>query len=74
MSLINIKLWTGGIKWIGLYSSRQINPFYCDIKPVLNFLGRLFQAEYDCKTISCQKLVLFDYDNAFKVGGQEYLN
>ena len=74
MNLINIKLWTGGNKWIGLYSSKQIYLFYCDIKPVLNFLGRLFQAEYDCKTISCQELVLFDYDNDLKVGGQEYLN
>lgn len=39
-----------GIDW---YSRREIDPFYCDINPVLDFFGKLFQVGYKFRTIGC---------------------
>lgn len=38
-------------KWIDKSSRRLNDPFYCDINPVLDFLGELFQARYEFRAI-----------------------
>ena len=48
-------------KWIDCCSRRQIDPFYCDINPVLDFLGELFRAGYEFSTTGCHRIALSAY-------------
>jgi len=48
-------------KWVGWCSKRKIDPIHCDITPSLDFLGELFEADYEYRTINCHRSAISAY-------------
>ena len=55
-------------KWVGWCSKEQIHPISCDVNYILNFLGELFEAGYEYRTINCHRSVISAYHNL--IGGK----
>ena len=50
-------------KWVGWRSLKEINPFWCEINPILEFLGKIFVAWYKYRTIcTCRSAVSSYHD------------
>ena len=48
-------------KWVGWCRRRQIDPVSCDISPILDFLGELFNAGYEYRTINSHRSAISAY-------------
>ena len=48
-------------KWVGSCCRRQIVPVPCDITPILDFLGELFDARYEYRTINSHRSAISVY-------------
>lgn len=48
-------------KWVGSRSLKEINPFWCEINPILKFLGKLFVAWYEYRTIGTYRSAVSFY-------------
>ena len=48
-------------KWVGWCRRRQIDPVLCDVTPILDFLGELFNAGYEYRTIISHRSAISAY-------------
>jgi len=48
-------------KWVGWCSKKQIDPIHCNVNAILNFLGELFEAGYEYRTINCHRSAISAY-------------
>ena len=48
-------------KWVGWCRRRQIDPVLCDITPILDFLGELFDAGYEYRRINSHRSAISTY-------------
>ena len=50
-------------KWVSWCAQRQINPFWCSVKFVTNFLANLFETELDYCTLNSYRSAMSAFHN-----------
>ena len=59
-------------KWVGWCRRRQINPDLCDITPILDFLGEIFDAGYEYRKIISHRSAITAYHQTIDGKGVGY--